>query len=128
MAVDYAIGQLRLMQGHLATATDGNIRGRLVSSFEGDGKQLAQIILNDGRKLSVQGAFVAIGHVPQTSFLSGAVALDAGGYVVTEKTRTSVPGVFAAGDCADPFYKQAVIAAGAGAQAAIEAQRFLQEG
>ena len=44
-----------------------------------------------------------------------------------ERTRTNVDGVFAAGDCADPFYKQAVIAAGAGAQAAIEAQHYLQE-
>jgi thioredoxin reductase (NADPH) len=75
----------------------------------------------------VTGAFVAIGHDPQTAFLKGAVDLDCSGYVKVERTRTNIEGVFAAGDCADPFYKQAVIAAGAGAQAAIEAQHYLQE-
>jgi len=99
-----------------------------VKSFDGDGAALAGLTLSDGRMLPVSGAFVAIGHRPQTDFLRGAVELDDAGYVVADRTRTSVGGVFAAGDCADPFYKQAVIAAGAGAQAAIEAQRYLQSG
>lgn len=96
-----------------------------VASFDGDGKSLTGLTLSDGRTLPASGAFVAIGHEPQTGFLKGAVELDAAGYVVVDRTRTSAEGVFAAGDCADPFYKQAVVAAGAGAQAAIEAQRFL---
>ena len=99
-----------------------------VKSFEGDGAALASLALSDGRTLAVSGAFVAIGHRPQTEFLKGAVDLDDAGYVAVDRTRTSAKGVFAAGDCADPFYKQAVIAAGAGAQAAIEAQRYIQEG
>jgi thioredoxin reductase (NADPH) len=99
-----------------------------VKSFDGDGSALTGLTLSDGSTLPVSGAFVAIGHRPQTEFLRGAVELDEAGYVVVDRTRTSVKGVFAAGDCADPFYKQAVIAAGAGAQAAIEAQRYLQEG
>ncbi len=97
-----------------------------VQSFDGDGKKLTGLSLSDGRSLAVSGAFVAIGHTPQTGFLKGSVELDGGGYVIVDRTRTSAKGVFAAGDCADPYYKQAVIAAGAGAQAAIEAQRYLQ--
>ena len=100
-----------------------------VVSFDGDGARLSGLTLSDGRSLPVSGAFVAIGNVPQTKFLDGSgVELDGAGYVVAHHTRTSVRGVFAAGDCADPRYRQAVVAAGAGAAAAMEAQRFLQEG
>lgn len=112
-------------------AAAGNIEifwNTTVESFEGDGGRLSALKLSQGRKIDVAGAFVAIGHKPQTAFLGGALKLDDAGYIVSERTRTSVEGVFAAGDCADPFYKQAVIAAGTGAQAAIEAQHFLQEG
>ena len=77
------------------------------------------------RDLPVAALFVAIGHAPNTAFLQGALALDAQGYVVTDGVRTSAPGVFAAGDVMDPAYKQAVIAAGAGARAALEAERYL---
>ena len=100
-----------------------------VVSFDGDGTRLSGLTLSDGRSLPVSGAFVAIGNMPQTKFLEGSgVELDGAGYIVTRNTRTSVKGVFAAGDCADPRYRQAVVAAGAGAAAAMEAQRFLQEG
>lgn len=98
-----------------------------VQSFEGDGTRLTSLKLSGGREIAVSGAFVAIGHEPETKFLKGAVALDDLGYIKVERTRTNVEGVFAAGDCADPFYKQAVIAAGVGAQAAIESQHYLQE-
>lgn len=97
-----------------------------VLSFEGDGKRLVSLRLSDGRTLPVSGAFVAIGHIPQTGFLKGAVDLDGEGYVRTEGVATNVPGVFVAGDCANPLYKQAVVAASTGAQAAQEAQRYLQ--
>ncbi len=99
-----------------------------VESFEGDGARLNSLRLSGGREIAIAGAFVAIGHEPVTGFLAGALALDEAGYVKVDGVRTSAEGVFAAGDCADPFYKQAVIAAGAGAQAAIEAQHYLQEG
>lgn len=98
-----------------------------VQSFEGDGTRLTSLKLSKEREIAVSGAFVAIGHEPETKFLKGVVALDDLGYIKVERTRTNIEGVFAAGDCADPFYKQAVIAAGAGAQAAIEAQHYLQE-
>ena len=78
------------------------------------------------RDLPISGLFVAIGHTPNTAFLKGAVDLDPRGYVtVRDGVHTSAEGVFAAGDVMDPDYKQAVIAAGAGAKAALEAERYL---
>jgi thioredoxin reductase (NADPH) len=76
----------------------------------------------------IDGVFVAIGHSPNTAFLAGALPLDDKGYVVVEAggPRTAVPGVFAAGDVADPVYRQAVWAAGSGCAAAIEAERWLE--
>ena len=102
----------------------------VVDEFLGDGKRLSGLRLMDVasgalREVSAAGAFVAIGHEPNTRLVAGQVALDARGYVVADHGRTNLPGVFAAGDCADPEYKQAVVAAGAGAVAALEAERFL---
>ena len=102
----------------------------VVDEFLGDGKRLGAIRLRDVatgamREIPVSGAFVAIGHVPNTRLFEGQVALDAHGHVIADCGRTNLPGVFAAGDCADPAYKQAVVAAGAGAIAALEAERFL---
>lgn len=97
-----------------------------VTSFEGDGKRLNAISLSDSDRLDVSGVFVAIGHAPKTAFLKGAVELDENGYIKVNNTHTSRPGVFAAGDCADPDYKQAVSAAGTGAEAALEVQRYLE--
>lgn len=87
--------------------------------------RLRNVKTGETRELPVGGLFVAIGHTPNTAFLKGALDLDPQGYIVTDGVRTSAPGVFAAGDAMDPFYKQAVIAAGAGAKAALEAERYL---
>ena len=77
------------------------------------------------RVLPTSALFVAIGHTPNSAFLKGAVDLDEQGYIRTQGVKTSATGVFAAGDAQDPAYKQAIIAAGSGAMAALEAERYL---
>jgi thioredoxin reductase (NADPH) len=77
---------------------------------------------------AVDGVFIAIGHQPNTDYLKGQLPLDPKGYVIVQPgtSRTSIPGVFAAGDVADAVYRQAVTAAGTGCMAAIDAERWLE--
>jgi thioredoxin reductase (NADPH) len=82
---------------------------------------------NAERTVAAAGLFFAIGHIPNTAFLAGQIKTDDQGYIVTTPgtTMTSVPGVFAAGDCQDKKYRQAITAAGTGCMAALEAEHFL---
>ena len=85
---------------------------------------------NDERKydIAIDGFFLAIGHKPNTDIFKGSLELDEQGYIKTLPGTpcTNIAGVFAAGDCADPNYRQAIVAAGTGCQAALEAERYLQ--
>lgn len=103
--------------------------------FGEDGVEGAHIVRHVGTPeeerfdISIDGFFLAIGHRPNTEIFRGQIDLDAEGYikVAGATTHTNVEGVFAAGDCADPRYRQAVCAAGTGCRAALDAERFLME-
>jgi thioredoxin reductase (NADPH) len=94
------------------------------------GVRLKSTVEDKTEQVEASGVFLAIGHTPNTDFLKGALQLDDKGYILLthpHRTYTSVPGVFAAGDVADSYYKQAVTAAGTGCMAALDAERYLAE-
>ena len=90
------------------------------------GLRLKHVQTGDTRELPVKGVFIAIGHIPTTQVLKGVVNLDADGYIMAnDKQETSAKGIWAAGDCHDRRYRQAVTAAGMGCKAALEVERYL---
>jgi thioredoxin reductase (NADPH) len=106
----------------------------VIDEILGDGKGVTGVRLRDTRDgstrdLPLKGVFMGIGHEPNTGLFKGQLEMNEVGYlqVKSPTTATSLPGVFAAGDVADPSYRQAVSAAGSGCVAAIDAERFLGE-
>jgi thioredoxin reductase (NADPH) len=104
---------------HFAPGEAGSLSHAILSNVE-TGEQ---------RELPMTGAFIAIGHEPQSHLVAGQVELDANGYVATQgrSTRTNLAGVFAAGDLVDHTYRQAITAAGSGCQAALDAEWYLRD-
>lgn len=104
-----------------------------VGLFGDNGVEGAHLVRHKGTDreetfdVAIDGFFLAIGHQPNTAFLAGQLTTDAQGYIVTDgtTTATSVPGVFAAGDVADPRYRQAIVAAGSGCRAALDVEKYL---
>jgi thioredoxin reductase (NADPH) len=94
-----------------------------------DGLMLKNVKTGKTSRLDVTGLFVAIGHDPATAAFKGSVDMDDEGYIIaaTNSTKTSAPGVFAAGDCVDKIFRQAVTAAGMGCMAALESEKYLAE-
>jgi thioredoxin reductase (NADPH) len=90
---------------------------------------LVHVDTGEERELLISGAFIAIGHEPQSSLVRGQVDVDENGYVITAgtSTRTNLPGVFAAGDLVDHTYRQAITAAGSGCRAALDAEWYLRD-
>ena len=125
------IGQDRLF----ATANIKVIWDTVVEEFLGSdeppsltGLKLKNVQTGESRVLPVEGAFVAIGHDPNTKLFAGALSMDEDKYLVTKpgSTRTDIEGVYAAGDVQDKIFRQAITAAGTGCMAALEAQKFLE--
>jgi thioredoxin reductase (NADPH) len=115
--------KIRILYSHVVTEVLG------VGEDKVTGVRVKSLKNGEENEVSAAAMFVAIGHTPMTDLFRGQVALHDNGYIKVEPgtTRTSVPGVFAAGDCADWVYRQAITAAGTGCMAALDAERWLSE-
>jgi thioredoxin reductase (NADPH) len=119
-------GNVEILYDHVLDEVVGNDSGVTGARLKSTKNRLP-------REIAVQGIFIAIGHTPNTKVFEGQLEME-GGYIVTRTgnkgfaTATTVAGVFAAGDVADPIYRQAVTSAGSGCMAALDAERFLTEG
>ena len=102
--------------------TDENGKARAI--------RVKDVNTGESREIPCKGVFIAIGHIPNTDFIDGVLERDESGYIVPvsgSQVKTRHEGLFAAGDCVDHVYRQAITAAGMGCQAAIEAERYLAE-
>ena len=126
----------KILQDRIFARTNVDfIWNKVVKDFVGDEKGLNSLDLmstidQSNHTIKADGAFVAIGHVPSTKCFQNEIKLDNEGYIeVREKgtTHTNIDGVFAAGDCVDKIYRQAITAAGMGCMAALDAEKWLQD-
>ena len=125
----------KIMQDKLMSLDNVNIEwNHVLDEVLGDdsgvtGARLRSSTDDNTKELTVHGVFIAIGHKPNTDFVKGQLEMDDTGYLITKgkTTATSVAGVFAAGDVADPVYRQAITSAGEGCKAALDAERFLSQ-
>ncbi|MFQ5582664.1 MAG: FAD-dependent oxidoreductase, partial [Mariprofundaceae bacterium] len=123
----------KIMQDRLFAIDNVEMKwNRVLDEILGDesgvtGIRLKSTVDDTTEEIAVHGVFIAIGHKPNTDFVKGQMEMDEAGYIVIKgrDTATSVEGVFAAGDVADPVYRQAVTSAGAGCMAALDAERWL---
>ena len=116
--------RIEVLWDHVLAEIEGETAPPAVS-----GVRLRHAATGAERRLALAGVFVAIGHRPNTALFAGQLDMDDEGYIATlpDSTRTSVPGVFAAGDVQDKVFRQAVTAAGTGCMGALEAEKFLAE-
>ena len=118
-------------QGRVSIAWNATLDEVLGDDQGVTGMRIRQLDTGATREVALHGVFIAIGHQPNTGIFAGQLAMN-GGYIQVQNgsagfaTQTSVPGVFAAGDCADPIYRQAVTSAGSGCMAALDADRYLE--
>ena len=115
--------KIRPLWNHVVTEVLDVAKGEVTSV------RLRDIILGEEKVLECAGVFVAVGHVPNTQLFQGVLAMDPAGYLKLNDgtSHTNIPGVFAAGDCADRIYRQAITAAGMGCRAAMDCERWLSE-
>lgn len=110
-----------------------NATPEAVLADESGNARALQVTISDSgesKEIPCKGVFIAIGHIPNTDFVDGLLERDSNGYIIPNvgsQVRTSIDGLFAAGDCVDHVYRQAITAAGMGCQSAIEAERWLAE-
>lgn len=122
--------QQRLLENRKIVILWNNIVEEILGSkdpAEVTGLRIRNVKTDMVKELSVSGVFVAVGHHPNTELFRPYLNLTSGGYIATQPNgcSTNIKGIFAAGDVCDPYYRQAVIAAGSGARAALEAVRYL---
>jgi thioredoxin reductase (NADPH) len=122
------IMQDRILKNPKVTVAWNTVVEEVLGDKKVEGVRLKDVKTGKSRDVKADGMFVAIGHDPNTGMFKGQLELDENGYLITREgtTATNVPGVFAAGDCVDHRYRQAVTAAGMGCMAAIDAERWLE--
>ena len=119
--------KVEIIYEHVVEEVLGGDSGSETES-KASGVRIAHVKTGAGRVLNTPGIFIAVGHDPATAVFKEQLALDDAGYIITDaRARTSVGGVFAAGDVTDRYYKQAVVAAGSGCKAAMEALAYVEE-